>query len=532
MPWVRPSSGTSSSPGGGITSVNGQTGPAVVLTATDVGAAPTDLAWDGAALTLTAYPPAVVHDPTMSQTGDNYFVSIGGTWLASGAPGSIHDLTILTPPSPGGMAVIVIAYPTSSGEYGYCGVGIVEYGGNYWTCIPTITWDGGFSWYAGLSSLLANYGPCPQIVRWDHGTGTVWIYTSAGSWVQATEPDLSTLLPRNLAATGPAEAVGLGVFQLNIGGPPATVSATLSAGVPLAELWPASITSNSAGELGRMPTPEGLLYPWVVPGQASSGASFNMPLGTVGQQSMKAMTQAAGQTAIGLQNLTINGQMEYALFGQRWILSPPSVRGQVLRGTPGPLGVIQSWETEGYTQDMWRSGSAAGRWYPVPFSAGGATALATAAIPTNTIRAFPLVLGQYHDATGLAINVTTAAAGGEMRFGLYTDLNGYPDTLVYDAGAVSTATTGVKSITGFFITLAPGARYWVTLWGVGAPTCRAQPLGNLAPILGVDAALGTAFGVGWTAALTYTAGVSTYPLTFPAGASVLTASSPTPFIQI
>lgn len=533
MTWARPSSGNPGSAGGGITSVNGQTGPAVVLTAGDVGAAPTDSTWSSAPLTLTAYPPAVLHDPGMAQSGDDYRatgngLSLGGVWLASGPPGASHDLEIDSPPTGGGEVCIVIAYPTSSGEYGYCAFGIADVGGTYWTCIPTIVWDP-FRGYTGLSALMDVLPACPTGVRWDHGTNTIWLRDSLGVWAKYSNALLNTLLPRTLATTGPPEAVGLGLFQdLNLD-PVITVTARIIAGVAGA---PGSVGVSSLGNLLKLPTPASSDYPWALPAQASGGANFNMPLGVVGQQSLRAQTVFDGQTAIGLTNLTSDGQMEYFLFGGRYILPAGTARGQVLRMTPWPLGILQSWQTEGYTHDMWREGAASGRWYPVPFSAGGATAMSTAAIPTNTMRAFPLVVGHYHTIESVAINVTTAAGvGSEARMGLYYDDNGYPAALEADFGAVSTASLGVKSITGFApVLLTPGTRYWFVLWGVGAPTCRAQPLGNLAPVLGTD--MSTTFGVGWSMANVYTAGVSTMPLTFPAGGTILTVSSPTPFIQL
>lgn len=61
----------------------------------------------------------------------------------------------------------------------------------------------------------------------------------------------------------------------------------------------------------------------------------------------------------------------------------------------------------------------------------------------------------------LSCQVTTAAVGATnlARLGWYSCVNGHPGTLLIDAGTVSTASTGIKEITGLATVLQPGWYY-------------------------------------------------------------------------
>ena len=171
-----------------------------------------------------------------------------------------------------------------------------------------------------------------------------------------------------------------------------------------------------------------------------------------------------------------------------------------------------------------RKGATENRWYAAGMV--NATVLTTGAPTANFLRALPLITGRA-TLDRIAINVTTGTAG-LIRLGIYNDDgNLYPSSLVLDAGEVSTGTAGVKTLT-INQTLAPGL-YWLALVNNAASTIRALALGGCMAILGLDATLSTAPGVGWSAAFTYAA----LPASFPAGASVLTATPvPAVFVRI
>jgi len=72
-----------------------------------------------------------------------------------------------------------------------------------------------------------------------------------------------------------------------------------------------------------------------------------------------------------------------------------------------------------------------------------------AAQVVNTLTLQPFYLGSSATATRLAVNITTAFAGGVARLGIYNNSanEDYPGTLLLDAGTISLATTGAKQIT-------------------------------------------------------------------------------------
>jgi hypothetical protein len=73
----------------------------------------------------------------------------------------------------------------------------------------------------------------------------------------------------------------------------------------------------------------------------------------------------------------------------------------------------------------------------------------------------------------LSIEVTTAAASGTARLGIYTiGTDGRPDALVVDAGTVSVTTQGIKTISGLATSLTAGMYFFAIAFTTG-PTVRA-----------------------------------------------------------
>lgn len=82
----------------------------------------------------------------------------------------------------------------------------------------------------------------------------------------------------------------------------------------------------------------------------------------------------------------------------------------------------------------------------------------------GALRAAPFLVGKIRTFDRIAVEVITAAAGGLIRLGIYADDGtGYPGTLTIEAGAVDSATTGLKEI-AISQTLTPGT-YWLTSMG-------------------------------------------------------------------
>jgi hypothetical protein len=158
-----------------------------------------------------------------------------------------------------------------------------------------------------------------------------------------------------------------------------------------------------------------------------------------------------------------------------------------------------------------------GRFYDSRISSGAYTTLALVA---NTLYGVPFEVPKNLTYATINIAVTTLAAASSIRLGIYSDTNGAPDALVVDAGTVSSATTGGKSIT---INQALTAGwYWLALVSNGTPTVRAINVGSSSyTMLGFTSATDTTTHGAWSVAFTY----ASLPNPFTGGGA-LTTSTP------
>lgn len=99
-------------------------------------------------------------------------------------------------------------------------------------------------------------------------------------------------------------------------------------------------------------------------------------------------------------------------------------------------------------------------------SNAGCTSLTSGVMTANQIRAYPFVYPGGRSYSQAQIEVTTAVAGSNFRFGIYNDNNGLPGSLFIEftsGGPVSGGTIGLKTIVTPF-TLTSG-RYWFSAIG-------------------------------------------------------------------
>lgn len=168
------------------------------------------------------------------------------------------------------------------------------------------------------------------------------------------------------------------------------------------------------------------------------------------------------------------------------------------------------------------------RWYVA--GQANATALAPASLSANVIRALPL-LRQYGAVVAkLSIAVTSGVANSRARLGIYkTNGSGslWPTDLVVDAGEVSTATNGVKTVSVGQV-ISRGDFAWVGLLTDAAISIRCLAVAGAHAVFGVDTTLSVTPGVGASAPQTY----GPLPAQFPtAGAAAITAT-PIPAIGV
>lgn len=95
----------------------------------------------------------------------------------------------------------------------------------------------------------------------------------------------------------------------------------------------------------------------------------------------------------------------------------------------------------------------------VPIIVGG-TNMTTVTATANRLTAIPLIPAKTFTCSNLFINVTTGAAGTNARILIYSDLNGIPNTKLYESANLDCATTGIKTATTSF-TFTAGTTYWI-----------------------------------------------------------------------
>jgi hypothetical protein len=110
--------------------------------------------------------------------------------------------------------------------------------------------------------------------------------------------------------------------------------------------------------------------------------------------------------------------------------------------------------------------------YPSGYSLSAAiTSVATAFLQPNAnlIYLNPLIPNKSITYNTIRFNVTTLLAGVNARILIYSDLNGLPNTKLYESADLSCATTGIKSVsvTGTFNA---GTIYWIGFHTSGSPT--------------------------------------------------------------
>lgn len=173
-------------------------------------------------------------------------------------------------------------------------------------------------------------------------------------------------------------------------------------------------------------------------------------------------------------------------------------------------------------------GYASGRYYTMTASG----VLTTASTAANTVYAIPFLVGTNVVFTKMAVVPGATLAGAQCDLGVYANSNGYPAGLLHDLGAVATATSGKKEITGATISLSPGY-YWLIVGTSAAHTNFRFFQGSpfvLTNILGQadTLALTTPFQ-GVSAAWTFSAGALPNP--FPAG-TLITGGVPAVYIGL
>ena len=110
-----------------------------------------------------------------------------------------------------------------------------------------------------------------------------------------------------------------------------------------------------------------------------------------------------------------------------------------------------------------------------------ATAFSNIAQTANRITAYPFIPFQTMISTALIIRCTVGVASALGRVLIYSNLNGEPNTKLYESADLDFSTTGDKTITTAFTFLA-GTTYWLAFHSSSTQTVAGIAASNMIPI--------------------------------------------------
>lgn len=137
--------------------------------------------------------------------------------------------------------------------------------------------------------------------------------------------------------------------------------------------------------------------------------------------------------------------------------------------------------------------------------------------------AVPYIPSQNITTSDLYINVTTSQIGALARVYIYSDLNCYPNQLLFQSANIDCSTTGIKTLTTTFNFVA-GQFYWLVTHTNTGTQATFTAYGNLSPSLPNFRYAGTGFQLGQVIFTTITF-AGAVPTTFPTGGTLSTLST-------
>jgi hypothetical protein len=147
--------------------------------------------------------------------------------------------------------------------------------------------------------------------------------------------------------------------------------------------------------------------------------------------------------------------------------------------------------------------------------------ISNTSIFTSRLYFIPFIPNQSFTASALAINVTTGGVGALAKVLVYSDLNGVPNTKLYESAELDCSTTGTKTATTTF-NFVQGTFYWLSI------TCN---ISFAMPFIGTAALIPINITNTFTVQYHYTYSV-TYPTTPTTIPSVTGQTSAVPFIGV
>jgi hypothetical protein len=113
-------------------------------------------------------------------------------------------------------------------------------------------------------------------------------------------------------------------------------------------------------------------------------------------------------------------------------------------------------------------------------------AIATITPTTNRLDVYPFYPNKTLTNCSLIVNVSTLGVGVSGRIVVYADLNGYPNSKIYESTNLDLSTIGDKTALAG-ITFNAGSVYWLGFYANGSALMRALSATSLAPIFAANA---------------------------------------------
>lgn len=115
-----------------------------------------------------------------------------------------------------------------------------------------------------------------------------------------------------------------------------------------------------------------------------------------------------------------------------------------------------------------------------------ASTSATISTNTNILYLNPFTPNKTITSASLRINVSVSGAGLNSRILIYSDLNGFPNTKLYESANLDCSTTGIKTAVTAF-TFTAGTTYWFGVHTSGTITLTGISSNSLVPLFSTSA---------------------------------------------
>lgn len=126
---------------------------------------------------------------------------------------------------------------------------------------------------------------------------------------------------------------------------------------------------------------------------------------------------------------------------------------------------------------------------PIVVNANGISTVGTI---SNRLYAIPFIPNQTFTSSNLYLNVTVLGAGINGRILIYSDLNGKPNTKIYESANLDCSTTGIKTATTSQ-TFTAGVTYYICTQFSGICTASAFAIASLLNIYSSGTSIGSSY---------------------------------------